>query len=135
MELTVSNQIVEILDALCEKFGIAIDWTSQNVLPYAQELMEKGVRYELWTSIAWIVGFGLLTGVLWFVVWKISRASDFDWNMVFIEGLPTIALALSIIGSFLILLFVYNVFQQGIDIITCLTFPEKIILDMLKTVA
>lgn len=32
MNTTVSNQIIEVLNALCDKFGIAIDWTSQNEL-------------------------------------------------------------------------------------------------------
>lgn len=29
-----SEEVIKILDALAEKFGLAIDWTSANVLPY-----------------------------------------------------------------------------------------------------
>lgn len=36
-----SQEIIKVLDNLCEKFGIAIDWTSQNVKPYLQELFCK----------------------------------------------------------------------------------------------
>lgn len=32
--MTVSDQIINVLDALCEKFGLVIDWTSENVVPY-----------------------------------------------------------------------------------------------------
>ena len=31
--MTVSEQIIQVIDALCEKFGIAIDWTTQNIIP------------------------------------------------------------------------------------------------------
>ena len=30
----VSNQIIEVLNEICNKFGLAIDWTSKNVQPY-----------------------------------------------------------------------------------------------------
>ena len=31
-----SNEIIKVLDALSDKLGIAVDWTSENVLPYLQ---------------------------------------------------------------------------------------------------
>lgn len=42
--ITLSDQIISVLDALCEKFGIAIDWTSQNVIPYIQLLAKKSSK-------------------------------------------------------------------------------------------
>ena len=41
----VSDQIIKVLDNLCEKFGLAIDWSSKNVQPYLKELMMKCVNY------------------------------------------------------------------------------------------
>nr|DAU03015.1 MAG TPA: hypothetical protein [Caudoviricetes sp.] len=41
----VSDQIIKVLDNLCEKFGLAIDWSSKNVQPYLKELMAKCVNY------------------------------------------------------------------------------------------
>lgn len=32
--MQVSDQIIQVLDAICDKFGLAVDWTSTNVLPY-----------------------------------------------------------------------------------------------------
>ena len=52
--MSFSSQFIEVLDALCEKFGIAIDWTSQNVVPYVTELATRIIAYEIWTSAAWI---------------------------------------------------------------------------------
>ena len=31
--MNISQQIIEVLNALSEKVGIAIDWTSENILP------------------------------------------------------------------------------------------------------
>lgn len=39
-----NNTIIEILNYLGEKFNIAIDWTSENVVPYIQELFNKFVQ-------------------------------------------------------------------------------------------
>lgn len=133
MESTVSNQIVEILDALCEKFGIAIDWTSQNVLPYAQELMKKVVRYEIWTSIAWIIVLGIAAGICWFIVWRISKKNELDFGKAYLDGMETIAMFFIVVGIFLTLVFIIITSLQIFDIITCLTFPEKIIFNMIQS--
>lgn len=36
-----SNEIIKVLDDLSERLGIAIDWSSQNVMPYLQDLMDS----------------------------------------------------------------------------------------------
>ena len=47
-----AEEIIKIINELCAKFGIAIDWTSQNVLPYLQELMGRVATYHIvWESI------------------------------------------------------------------------------------
>ena len=33
-DITFSSQIIEILNNLAERFGIFIDWTDQNIIPY-----------------------------------------------------------------------------------------------------
>ena len=50
-----STQIIEVLNDICEKFGVAVDWTSKNVQPYLKELMMKCVNYKLATVIVWLV--------------------------------------------------------------------------------
>lgn len=52
--MTVSNQIIEVLNYLCDKFGIALDWSKESVIPYLQELCEKYISWEIATSTAWI---------------------------------------------------------------------------------
>lgn len=63
--MTVSEQIIQVLDALGEKIGIAVDWTSQNVVPVAQQICERYIRYETVMSILWIVlELGVIAGLV-----------------------------------------------------------------------
>lgn len=130
MESTVSNQIIEVLDALCEKFGIAIDWTSQNVMPYVQELMKKAVNYELWTSI---VSFILFVGGIYlyikFVKWcyKVIKEDEYAYDFA------TLFVAAVIVGGLISVCFIFGIFCEVSNIITCLTFPEKIIFNMIQS--
>ena len=55
--MTVSDQIIAVLDSLCVKFGIVIDWTQENVLPYVMEIAKKFITYEIATSSALLVAF------------------------------------------------------------------------------
>ncbi len=50
-----SEEIIKVLDNLGEKFGIAIDWTSQNVMPYIQELMNRYRSYFLTSCAIWLI--------------------------------------------------------------------------------
>ena len=128
-----NNQIVEVLDALCEKFGLAIDWTEQNVTPYIQELMEKIITYELWTSVMWIVICAIMTFLCFFIAWRISKTEGFDWDDINIEVFPSIACTLIFCGSVLSIVLGVVLIVQSLDIITCLTFPEKIIFNIIQS--
>lgn len=38
---------IKMIDMLSEKMGIVVDYTTQNVIPYAVELMERIVQYNI----------------------------------------------------------------------------------------
>ena len=75
----VSNQIIEVLNEICNKFGLAIDWTSRNVQPYLQELMAKCVAYKFATSIMWLI-FGILVCTIGGVFAKMEVGSWKKYN-------------------------------------------------------
>lgn len=134
--MSTSEQIIQVIDALCEKFGIAIDWTSENVIPYIETLGKKLVTYEICTSIAWIV-FMIVLAIATVIATKRfipvfkkglerDRQSfcDTDWivgTVISIAGLVIIGIA--IIGT---------VGQQIMDIIKCTVFPEMYIFEYIK---
>lgn len=128
-----SEEVIKILDALAEKFGLAIDWTSANVLPYLQQLCGKYVTYEIATSVVW-----MLIGICLLFVGKyvIEKAKycwgkyEEDWQSNYDFGaivLWTLA-GCAIVGGIAVILY------QTFDIVTCITFPEKIIIEELQAV-
>lgn len=50
-----SEEIIKVLDNLGQKFGIAIDWTSQNVMPYLQDLLGRFINLKNAEAITWII--------------------------------------------------------------------------------
>ena len=111
--MKVSNQIIEVLEYLCQKFGIVIDWTSESILPYLEQLCGKFVNYEIKTSIAWII-ISVIVSIVSFIVSFISE----DW----------ILFAIVIITSIIV------ISCQTFDIIECTTFPEKAVFEYIKSV-
>lgn len=122
--MSFSSQFIEVLDALCAKFGIIIDWTSQNVMPYLTDLATRLVNYEIWTSVAWIV----ILGVLFIVVWKSTKNTRKD-DSYGNEGNWAFAwIVCGIIGIIFVVVACVEVF----DIIRALTIPEVVIYGFLK---
>lgn len=112
-----SEEIIKVLDDLSERFGVAIDWSAENVLPYAHELFQKFVNYEIWTSVAFIVlallGIGLC---IW--AFKYGCKDEVGELMIFpLFGAAALGVLICV---------------QAFDIITALTFPEKLLFDYLN---
>lgn len=125
--MTVSEQIIQVLDALGEKFGFAIDWTSENVIPYVETLCTKLISYEIWTSVAWMGIVAILAIVA--IVRAIKRPfmdccvdDDIPGGMFTLVCYMTIMAAVFIIGT------------QIFDIIKCVTFPEMYIFEYIQSV-
>jgi hypothetical protein len=130
-QMTISNQIIEVLDYIGNKFGIAIDWTSAEVVPILQELAQKYIRWEISTSILWIGLMLFLTlcyvgGIMLYN--KLNNDVDkwnFDYNPV-----PYVFVLL---GCFLGVISLTCIIAQSLDIVRCYTFPELQIAQYIST--
>lgn len=112
-----SDEIIKLLDDLGRRFGIAIDWSSENVMPYLKDLMSRYIDYEVMTSIAWIVvGAILLIGGIIFAIICAKNGDDFS---------PIICICVAMCGAVMI-------GTQVFDIITCYIIPEKIIIEYIN---
>ena len=120
--MTVSSEIIEVLDYLGEKFGIAIDWTSNNVLPYLQALVDKFIKWEISTSIVWIAiaAFVIAMIIILMNLKTFRKINEDTYGMLWI---PIIVL---IIVSFIVICI------QIFDIVECNMFPEKALYDFIK---
>lgn len=101
--MDVSKQIIEVMDYLANKLGIVVDYTSKNMQPIIKDICEKYIKWEISTSVAWIV-----LAVVTVVIISI---------LLFNFGGEEVAV-ISIIVAIVIIGF------QVFDIIKCNTFPE-----------
>ena len=128
-----SEEVIKILDALAEKFGLAIDWTSANVLPYLQQLCGKYVTYEIATSVVWI-----LIGICLLFVGKYSIEKTKQYWKKYEENTysdyDVATVMLGILAGCVIIGGIAVILCQTFDIVTCITFPEKIIIEELQSV-
>lgn len=118
--MQISEEVIKVLEYLGSKFGIAIDWTSQNVIPYVEQLCEKFIHWEVNTSFAWMVIMGVAAIISLIFAIVIHNVSDWDGLEWTIFG---VILAATII--------VCGV--QIFDIIECKTFPEKALYDYISS--
>ena len=121
-----SDEIIKVLDALSDKLGVAVDWTSENVLPQLETLGDKAVHYELCTSVMWLAlgGLMVLAGIV-LPIWLWYLVADQDEEIFGV--LFMFATIMVILGGFVVV-------NQIEDIILCNVFPEKVIYELVKTV-
>ena len=117
MSISFSDELIKTFDYVLSQFGIAVDWTSENVLPYLQTLAEKLVRFEINTSImGLVVGVVVLTVGVWIFVKDIK-----DWDS-----------GVFILGAILIIVAGIVCCCQVYDIIKCVSFPELYVFEYIK---
>ena len=126
--MTVSEQIIQIIDALCEKFGIAIDWTAATILPYIETLCGRLITYEIATSATGIIICVIINIIVWRVVkkyWpKVCAQAKSNYSAYDVNGYE-VAQAFIVIGSVIIGITTISVIMvQIFDIIKCVCFPE-----------
>lgn len=65
--MTFSEQFKEIFELICEKIGVVIDWSQENVVPYVMDFLKRYVAYNIVEEILLILfGFALIVGVVIF---------------------------------------------------------------------
>lgn len=116
--MTVSSQIIEVLEHLGNKFGIAIDWTAENVLPYLEQLAGKYINWEIATSKMYI-WIGAIIVVFGIVAILLDVMCDWD-------GMGCI------FGAFIIIIGGIVIVCQVIDVLTCQHFPEKMVVEYVQ---
>lgn len=127
--MTVSEQIIEVLNVLCAKLGIVIDWTADNIVPYMEELFAKFIQFEIYTSIFWLVFWSAFALMLWCIATPLCvKASQLDWNYESYY-LPTCAVWITLIACFFTIIAIVVSGVQIYDIIEAKVFPEKTLYD------
>ena len=124
-----SKELIEVFEYLGEQIGVAVDWSSENVVPYITELCEKYIDWEIATSVAWFVMvFIMLLVAIWFAKWGWRKATG-----TYDEDLWKISIAICMVLITVTAVVVFGV--QIMDILKCKFFPELQIYEFVIDVA
>lgn len=125
--MSFSENFINIMDAISKKLGIVIDWSNNSVLPYIEQLSTRIVNYEKFTSVAGLI-FAIIMLIIGIILLKKAK-EDFENNDYYY--CDDVGILYSIIGSVLIMISVVCIIVDVRDIITCLTLPEKTIIEFI----
>lgn len=129
-------EINNAIDKICEKFGIIVDWTQQNVQPYMTDLCERVCKYEIATNIITIstllfVGIVLLLLFKWFLPMykKEVKKHYYNQNDFIVISFWVFVMCL----SFYIGVIIFVIPSHIRNIIEVIYLPEKAVLDMINS--
>jgi len=127
-----NNELVELLKELANQMGIAVDWTSENIRPYIIDIMGRLAKYEIFTSVIWILLFAIIVFIavqFWKIAYKKYKDVDdyeFDDESFF---WISILLGLVIIGV------VIGIVCQLSDIGEAIYMPEVLLIEKLRSLS
>ena len=138
-----STEIINVLEYLCDKLGIAIDWTSENVWPQVMDVLGRYRILQLTSKVIFIFGFLIVT-IVFIALWKkaicaynIARKEQSDnlWWEYYSNGnsASDAYIALVIASIFIVLPIIVALVFCTSDFMYWLLVPEIKYLDMLKT--
>lgn len=127
-----SDGVIKILDKLGEKFGLAIDWSSQNIIPYLQELMGRYINLCNAKAITWIVlcFICIILSVIELIkLFKWSNSKEFGKDYDNEEDFCFLLFILVLVIAVQLAVVLFNVFGLYANIFT----PELVFLDYIKS--
>lgn len=137
-----SKEIIEVLEYISSKMGIAIDWTSENVWPKVMEVLSRYGKYEIMANVITM----LICFILMILCVLAIRVVFKDYCKCKNEGVTTVfwrtgyyggatdLCGMTILFSCTVLLIASIVFSFCCnDLLRWIYIPEIQILDMLET--
>ena len=129
-----SEEIIKVLDDLSTRFGVAIDWSSENVIPYLKDLMDRYINYQIYTDVLFIICLTLfiigsiisIPKILKYADKKMDESYYSDWD-TYGYIIVFILIACSVIAAIVIICLLMGVIQ-------CITIPEVTIMDYIKSI-
>lgn len=131
--VTFSSQFIEIFDHLCQKFGVVIDWSAQNVVPYITALCGRMTKYLIFKNVILIFAF---IGVF-YLFWRFSKpccSKENKWDPDFhCCKSMNISYVLGWLGRGIGAAFTIGMSISALlTIVRCIYLPEFVIIDCLS---
>lgn len=136
------DEVIKVLEHLGEQFGIAIDWSSANVMPYLQDLMSRIAKYGIYQNVSNIIYCLVFLLLLVFVTEKLyktaykyaniyEKTNDSDDKNTAMSF--TVGFLISLIVTIITAIITICVIKTSVDeIIELNTVPEKYVIEMIQ---
>ena len=140
-----STEIINVLDYICGKIGIAIDWSAENVWPQVMDVLGRYRTMMMIGNFMWIV-FGFSVMALFIALWRKSikaqqTAINEKKNNMWWEYYPcsdnasmnVASIVLLVLTFVLGVLFIIKIIESCNILLEWTFVPEIKYLEMLKT--
>lgn len=130
-----SEEIIKVLDELGKRFGIVIDWSNQNIMPYLQELLKRFICYQNITACVWIIISIAMTigGVIMFKFLNKWQKSD-DYDSGFSCDDELLAVLGYIFSISIIALGIGLIIGNTLGIVKNICMPEMVVYEYIKNI-
>lgn len=134
------NEVIKVLNHLGDQFGVAIDWSSANVMPYLNDLMSRMIKYGIYINIYHIIYaifitavFIIVTIVLYKIACKMILRSEENEEHINSAKILSTAFAISLVTTVIVTLIeIGNIKDCIADIIELNTVPEKYVIEIIQ---
>lgn len=130
-----SEEIIKVLNDLASRFGVAIDWTNQNIVPYLQDLMTRFIKLQNSFAIIWIIFSAIILIISMIFLYKfiktvIKHSKENEYYGIFDDdfGLSMGIFLFGFIAIMSLILLMSNIFGIFQNIYT----PELTVIEYIK---
>lgn len=130
-----SEEIIKVLDELGKRFGIMIDWSNQNIVPYLQELLKRFIYYRNITACVWIVISVAMTisGIVLFKFLNKWKKSD-NYNKGYCSDDEFLAILGYVFSICMIALGIGLILGNIFGIVKNVCMPEMVVYEYIKNI-
>lgn len=107
-----SAEIIQVLDYLCGKIGLTIDWSAENIWPQVAEFMSRYQVYGIAQCIFWVItsiGFIVFSVMVIKHVYKNSNNSNSIWDDEELRAM--LLIVLSVLSFVCLIVLLYNLYS------------------------
>lgn len=128
-----AEQIIKILNDLGARMGVAIDWTSANILPYLQDLGARIATYVFWSRIIGMCIVAVLMIIAIIVCIVIMKKVDFSIDGYDYNTKQVIAIIFLVFSGIIIGAGVITFPMFAVDAVEAKYLPEKAIYSYIES--
>lgn len=130
-----SEEIIKVLDELGKRFGIVIDWSNQNIIPYLQELLKRFICYQNITACIWIIiSVALIIGGVIMLKFINKWKKSYDYDSSYFSDDDALAAVGYILSVCIIALGIGLIIGNILGITKNICMPEMVVYEYIKNI-